>query len=189
MIIFQPLETSDLLREKLGYIYHIGLNFELGRNVRLPSQKRYRPTGKYPQITEETAQQIFQYIHRTPSSTTHNIPLPLKRKMTISCGSKDRPDKPLLYGRAGSRYQQWHRFHTLSMLIDGTSSGTPSHPYSLVVTCPELQQLYAARKELGVLPRMDDKMIDLAARSIAMGPQLKPELVLSVPDPSDISAL
>jgi hypothetical protein len=75
------------------------------------------------------------------------------------------------------------------MLIDGTSSGTPSHPYSLVVTCPELQQLYAARKELGVLPRMDDKMIDLAARSIAMGPQLKPELVLSVPDPSDISAL
>ena len=189
MIIFQPLETFDLIREKLGYIYHIGLNFELGRNVRLPSQKRYRPTGKYPQITEETAQQIFQYIHRTPSSTSHNIAFPFKRKMTISRGSKDRPDKPLLYGRAGSRYQEWCHFHTLSLVIDGTCSRMPNHPYSLVLTCPELEQLYTIRKEVGSLTRMGDKMIDITARSIVMGPHRKPELVLPVPDPSDISAL
>lgn len=189
MITFQPLETFDLIREKLGYIYHIGLNFELGRDFKRSSERRHRPTGKFPQITEETAQQIFKYIHRTPSSISHNNPLPFKRKMTISRGSKDLPDKPLPYGRVGSRYQQWCRFHTLSLVIDATCSGQPNHPYSLVVTCPELQQLYALRKELGPLPKMDDKMINLTARSIATGPQLKPELVLSLPDPSDFSNL
>ena len=65
----------------------------------------------------------------------------------------------------------------------------PNHPYSLVLTCPELEQLYTIRKEVGSLTQMGDKMIDITARSIVMGPHRKPELVLPVPDPSDISAL
>jgi hypothetical protein len=189
IIIIQPLETFDLIREKLGYVYHIGLNFELGRNFASPACSRHRPTGNFPQITEETAKQIFQYIHRTPSSTSANDSLPAKRSMTISRGSKDRPDKPLLYGKIGCRYQLWCRVHTLSLLIDGTRPEWQNHPYSLVVTCPELQQLRAARKELGSSSNLIDRRIGLIAKGLVMGPHLRPDSVLIIPDPSDISTL
>lgn len=189
MIIIQPLETFDLIREKLGYVYHIGLNFELGRSFIWPGCRRHRPVGKFPQITEETASQIFHYIHRTPSSTSANDSLPAKRNMAISRGSKDRPDKPLLHGKTGSRHRSWYRDHSLSLLIDGTRPEKPNHPYSLVVTCPELQQLRSARKELGPLPNWIDRRTDLIAKGLVMGPHFRPDSVLIIPDPSDISTL
>ena len=107
--------------------------------------------------------------------------------MTISRGSKDRPDKPLLYGRVGHRYQQWYRDHSLSLVVHGTFTANPSDPYSLVVICPEVQQLRAVRKELGSSPHRMDRWIDRIADGLVLGPQLKPDSVLLVPGPFDLS--
>jgi hypothetical protein len=180
------METFDLIARKLTYVRCMALNFELGRDFIWPGSRRYYPQGQFPQITEDTARQIFRYIrwNRSSSNGTDHV-RPALQSLTISRGSFDRPDKPLLSGRSGIRKRPWARLHTITLKIDVARLETSDIQQHLIVSCQELQELRSVAYESDTLLKSLDDKIKWMAKGIMMGPHYKPESVLQLPGFSD----
>lgn len=182
----QPLEIFDLIATELGHIRHIALNFELGCLLRIAPRDRHRLNGRFAQVTESTARQIFYYIRSRANGAKISSPqTPFLESMTISRGSRDRPDKAFLLTHTGKLKRPWARFNTLSLHVSLLGRDSQGGSGFVNVSCPELEVMRSISRNSDVASSNLESAIRLVADSIRNGPQQKFETVLNLPDATE----
>lgn len=170
----------------MGYVRHIALNFELGCLLRISPLYRHRLDGKFAQVTESTARQIFYYIHsRVNAPKNLSLQTPSLESITISRGSRDRPDKSFLLSPTGKRKRPWARLNTISLHVSPVRRDSPDGSDTVVWSCPELEVMRSISRDLAVASSDLELAIRLVADSIRNGPQQKIGTVLDLPDAAE----